>query len=100
MKHFVANVSRQVFRALSILTYSPIIQRHLNKEIWIEVGECVISCHIIHNMLEASFEDSVGVGGKTLTLLLIDLVTVVDSGCWNERKETVWIMSAIVAVVF
>lgn len=33
MKHFVGNVSRQAFGAQSILMYTPIIQRHLNKEI-------------------------------------------------------------------
>lgn len=62
MKYFVGNVSRQALGALSILMFIPIIQRHLNKEIWIEVGECVISCHIMHNVLEASSKDSVGVG--------------------------------------
>lgn len=88
MKHFVCNVSRQAFRALSILMYIPIIQRHLNKAIWIEVGECVISCHIIHNVLEASSEDSVGVGvGGMETWLLINLVTVVDSQRWNKHKR-------------
>lgn len=88
MKHSVGNVSRQAFGAPSILMYIPIIQRHLNKEIWIEVGECVISCHIIHNVLEASSKDSVGVRvGGMETWLLINLVTVVDSQHWNKHKR-------------
>lgn len=37
-------------------------QRHLNKETYTEVGECVITCRITHNVSEASSED--GVGGR------------------------------------
>lgn len=60
MKHFVGNVSRQASGALSVPMYIPIMQRHLDKEIRIE--ESVISCHISHNVLEASSKDCVGVG--------------------------------------
>lgn len=79
--------------------YIPIIQRHLNKEIWIEVGECVISCHIIHCVLEAASKDSVGVGvGGMETWLLINLVTVVDSQLkWTRETH---IMYQIVVFLF
>ncbi len=88
MKHFTGNVFRQAFEVQSILMYIPIIQKYLNREIWIEVRECVISCHIIHNVLEASSKDSVGVRvGGMETWLLINLVTVDGSQCCKKHKR-------------
>lgn len=63
------------------------------------MGESVISCHIIHNVLEASSKDSVGVGvGGMETWLLINLVTVVDAE--TSTGDLHYSVNRIVALLF
>lgn len=105
MKHFVGNVSRQGFQSPeytnvhSHYSKAPQKKKRKRREIWIDIGECVISCHIIHRVLEASSEDSVGVEvGGMETWLLVNLVTAVDS-VQKQAQET-HIMSSIVVFHF
>lgn len=89
-KHFTSNVTRQAFGGPECTTVrSDFFQRHLNRETYTEVGECVITRRITHNVSEASSEDGVGgrAGGWNRRSLGCSLIWPPWSALWTRTRD-------------